>query len=384
MDYKLSLMAAVCFSFISFSCVSAQPPAAVIEAPATKPGEAAVSQEAWERDWQRTIDAARAEGGLTVYTSGPPELRQAQTRGLKDKFGLDIEWVAAKSTQVAEKLLKERRAGLYIADVFQGGSIPQIQLFKPAGILEPLRPLLVLPEVVDATAWQANRLPFIDKEQSYVISPMLSLSGYIVINTTMVKPEDVSSIDSLLEPRWKGKILIGDPTTGVSTAIKTFQAIYMSRGPEFWRKFAENSPLLLRDDRLAAEWVARSKYPIFWMIEPANALELMKAGAPLKATMPRDGGYLSVANPVSFMNSAPHPNAAKVFINWALSKEGSYTVSRVQQSQTARLDVPTDHLSPDDLYNPSRKYVDGGAEEFILESPAYIEKAKEVFAALLK
>ncbi|MBI4330845.1 MAG: extracellular solute-binding protein [Chloroflexi bacterium] len=381
---KIVLVAVLGFSLISLSCISARAPAPLTDGPEATIVEATVPQEAWQRDWQKTLAAARREGKLSIYGGGDSVERQMESKAFKDQFGVDIEWTTGASTQVAQKLLTERRAGLYIADLLLTGAPAVIRFVKPAGALEPIRPLLVLPEVLDERVWDGGRLPFLDKEQSYVISPLLAATGHIVINTTMAKPEELASYNNLLEPRWKGKIIFGDPTTGLGSTVNIFIFLYDTLGPDFLRKFADNSPVLLRDERLAADWVAHGKYAMLLGIGSDGVNEYVKAGAPLKLVVPREGGILNPGGPMALINRAPHPNAAKVFVNWLMSKEGSHLYSLATSKQSARLDVPTDNIAPDNLRNPAIKYTINNMEDSLLQYPAYIEKAKEIFAPLLK
>ncbi|MBI4331732.1 MAG: extracellular solute-binding protein [Chloroflexi bacterium] len=368
-------LTAVFFALIS--CVPTQAPAPSTREPEAKTAVKPAAQEGWESDWQKTIAAARREGGLTINSSFGPEQRQAMGQAFKDKFGLDVDWGVGTTPLIVAKLLRERAAGLYLADLQTGG--PQnLNDLKPAGALDPIKPLLALPEVLDEKVWHGGRLPFMDKE-FYGLSPSRAISGHVTINTTMVTPEEITSYNNFLEPRWKGKIVFRDPTSG-GAAFDVFRAISGTMGLDYWRKFVQNSPVILRDERMVVEWVARGIYPILLGGKSDIVVEYANAGAPLKRVMP----IYAVVTPIFYVNRAPHPNAAKLYVNWLLSKEGAALWSRVHIRQSARVDVPADHIAPEDRIQPGVKYFETFTQEYLSTATSALAEAKEVFAPLLK
>lgn len=99
-------------------------------------------------------------------------------------------------------------------------------------------------------------------------------------------------------------------------------------GLDFMRALSQQDPIIVRDNRIAAEWLTKEKYPfgLNCSIE-ANLAEYRRQGIPvppLKAVTPEEGGYLTAGGQViSFFDKAPHPNAARVFINRLLFREGA-------------------------------------------------------------
>ncbi len=117
-----------------------------------------------------------------------------------------------RSAEVTPKLVRERSAGLYLADVIGAGATSMILETKPTGILAPLEPMLVLPEVMDPKVWSGGQL-FIDKGK--FIKPMSAdFSRSVARNTDLVKEGEIKSLLDLLDPKWKGKIVLSDPTAG--------------------------------------------------------------------------------------------------------------------------------------------------------------------------
>ncbi|MBI2934604.1 MAG: hypothetical protein HYY29_03430, partial [Chloroflexi bacterium] len=114
--------------------------------------------------------------------------------------------------------------------------------------------------------------------------------------------------------------------------------------------------------------------------------EFIKFGAPIKTVIPKEGAWLG-GGPglIAYFDRSPHPAATRVFVNWFLSKDGQTVYSRTALAESARLDVPTDHLDKSDLRAPGIKYFISEDEDFLIKKVEYENKwAKEVFASLLK
>jgi ABC-type Fe3+ transport system substrate-binding protein len=107
---------------------------------------------------------------------------------------------------------------------------------------------------------------------------------------------------------------------------------------------------ILRDFRQEADFIGQGRFPI--LIGTADAIfeERMKQGVPIGIVDPRDlreGSDVSPANgALAIFNQPPHPNAAKVYVNWLLGKDGQTEFARGSGYISSRVDVPTDHALP--------------------------------------
>ncbi len=141
---------------------------------------------------------------------------------------------------------------------------------------------------------------------------------------------------------------------------------------------------LQRDNRLMVEWVARGKYPLNIGARDEEVREFSSSGAPISQAIRSEGTYLTGGNGfVSLAKGAPHPNAAKIFINFLLSKEGQAISSKATGSQSARIDVPTDYLDPTAQRQRGVKYFDALGEEFARKKNMHLKTAKEIFGHLI-
>ncbi len=326
----------------------------------------------------KILAAARNEGRIVAHSALASGPRQALADAMREKYGLEMEFVNGSGSELIVKAEAERRGGIYAGDVVLSGTGAQI-MYKEKGFLEPMGDLLVLPEVKDAKQWMEGKLPFVDKEKTMIV--YFSHAGSsLVINPNLVKVEEMQSYRDLLSPKWKEKILMQDPT--VSGAGSLFFAINLIEimGKEFTMQLTQQKPVLMKDSRLALEWVARGKYPI--LLAPATTTlgELTQAGAPLKHIVPIEGTYSGGGSGgLSLVNRAAHPNAATIFMNWLLSREGQTVIAKAQPDQSRRLDVPTDFIDPDRRLNPDVKYIDSETEEHVLGRVEMMKLAKEMF-----
>lgn len=368
------------------ACQTAAPPvtSGKEELPAKAENSTVSSGQAWEVDWNKTINLAKKEGRILVYCTA--NVGDA-FKPFKEKYGIEVELIIGRGAEISTRLASERRAGLYLADVYQGGATTLITAIKPAGTLEPVDKILVLPEVVDETKWLNGRFPFIDKEKM-IISFIAATDPDYVVNTNLVKPEELKNYLDILNPKWKGKIVMNDPTTAGS-GLKWFGLVMraslgLEKGKEYMRNLAKQEPVITRDQRLQMDWVGVGKYAI--AIAPQRELidEFLKLGVPIR---PLELFEITDISPgsgnVALINRTPHPNAAKVFINWLLTKEGQTSYVQVFGSPSARLDVSTRGLDPTTIPDPKEKYFMPD-ESFYSGQTEMRDLAMEIFGALLR
>lgn len=392
MSYSKILAILIVFSVFAFASCTSSSPQNVEVKQASKTVETVTNAKGgWEEEWAKAQTAARVEGKLVVYTNYSPVIRNALSKPFQEKFGVNIEFATGAGVEFIQKLKMERKAGLYTTDLWIGGINSLFLYLRPEGGLDPLRPLLILPEVIDPKIWwktegKENELPFADKTGTDAFYFMASPQTSIVINTTLVKPEELKSYYDLLNPKFTGKITMRDPTIPGS-GLQWFGAVSTELvGMDFVRKLAEQKPVISRDQRLQFEWLSQGKYLVGLALGADDMYnEFKKAGAPLAALTPKEGTHLSAGNGfIALINKAPHPRAAQVFTNWLLTREGGVIMSNVEGRQSARLDVPSDHIWEGSVRKPGVKYYVTMTEESTLKADEHLTVAREVFGPLMR
>ncbi|MBI4334005.1 MAG: extracellular solute-binding protein [Chloroflexi bacterium] len=364
-----------------------QPGGVPPKAPEAAATEVNAPKQGWEVEWDKTVAEARKEGKVSIITQWAPDARAAVIGALKEKFGIDVEFtVVAKTPEATTKLVTERRAGLYLTDVIGLGAIAELVDMKGTGIPAPIEPMLMLPEVKDPKNWMGGVL-FMDQGK-LVIPFSAEFSTYVGRHTELVKEGEIQSYSDLLDPKWKGKIVMSDPTlAGSGNAWVSFMTTLwgLDKTKDYLRQFVRQEPVLSRDLRLQAEWLARGKYPVSVAPNQSALLEFKNAGAPVAFVRIKEGGRITASGSCVGVPSGqlPHPNAAKVFVNWLLTKEGQTVFARGVFRPSARVDVPL----PDGYQGltplPGEPIVVQNEAE-ILRQGELMEIAKEIFAPLLK
>lgn len=340
--------------------------------------------EPWQEEWDRTLKAARAEGRILIISTGGSQLRTTLGQTFQEKYGVKVELITARGAEVSARLAAERKAGIYLVDIYIGGSTTMLIDLKSIGALDSAKKALLLPEVLGGKSWYWGELTFTDKDAT-ILAFATAPSPPIAVNSNQVKAGDIVSYTDLLQPKWKGKIIMNDPTRA-GIGLKWFGVVSQYiMDMDFMRKLAEQEPLITSDQRLQMEWVAYGKYPV--AIAPLSGAfgEFKEAGAPIEIIVPKEGTYLAAATGnVGLVDRSPHSNAARLFINWLLTKEGQTLWSKAELNQSARLDVPTDFLPVEKIRDSKVKYFWAETEDFLLQQPEQAKGAREIFGRLMK
>lgn len=330
------------------------------------------------------VNGAKKEGRLVLMIGAGGEVRTAMARGFEQRYGIKVEAISGRGGEMVAKLLAERRAGIYSSDVYVSGTTTMVTQMKPEGLFEPLEPVLLLPEAVDPKAWWKGQLDWADADRlivAFVAYPKAPLG----INNNLVKPDEIKSYRDLLNPKWKGKMVMNDPTvagTGAKFPGVIGDAIM---GWDYMRELAKQEPVIIRDQRLQVEWLSHGKYAVAINPDDPPMTEFIKAGAPISRLTPQEGTYVASGyGNISLMSKAPHPNAAKLFVNWILSKEGQTVFCRAYGVQSGRTDVVVEGLDPMVVRDPKMKYFDSYTEAFVQKQPEHMKRAGEIFGSLMK
>ncbi|MBI4331473.1 MAG: extracellular solute-binding protein [Chloroflexi bacterium] len=343
----------------------------------------AATRERWQSEWERVTAEAKKEGELSIYSPFSSAVRTALIEALQQKYGLRLEATTGRNQEIAQKFVRENQAGLNLVDIIITGAPSGMTLFKPTGLLSSLEPVLLLPESKDPQGWPGGNLPFIDKDKT-LFHFAGGVSAPITINTNMVKTGEIVSMRDILNPRWQGKISLNNPLVG-GGGLSWFAAFSELLGYDFMRDLARMNPELATDRRLQVEWTARGRYPVGIAADSQTVQEFIAAGAPLAQMVPKEGAeIMSGSGVLGLVAKAPHPNAAKFFVNWLLTKEGQTLYSTAQRMPSARVDAPTNQFDPITVRQPGAEYIMVDKEDFMPKMAEKERMAKEIFGHLVK
>lgn len=351
--------------------------------------EKLVDRPEWEREWQDTLTQAKKEGKLVALSTADPEVREAMRQAFKNKTGIEIETLAGRGGELSARLIAEQRAGLYLTDVYVGGSQTSVTTLKPAGVLAPLKSLLFLPEILDPQIWFWKNLPWLDKEKSLVLAFLAFPADTREIgwNTSLIRKDEVATLHDLLKPQFKGTINMQDPTSAGKGGKWFYSALKIYKGIDidFMKALARQDPLITRDKRLQIEWLAKGKNKIALLPDNTTIKEFISLGASIDYLSPLEARprIATGSGSLALVKNAPHPQTAKLFVNWLLSREGQIIYSKSYNTQSARVDVPTDFLPSEEIRDPLLKYAMED-EDFLIETTQFLPLSLEIFGPLLR
>lgn len=330
----------------------------------------AESRPAWQVEWEKTVEAAKREAQLVAY--GGEEITHIEILRAFNKEYPDIKVVTASGhgSELGARIIAERRAGKYLVDVYAGGPSTPYRVLYLGKALEPIGPALILPEVTDTSRWYGGKYHYADPENRYLLmyEGSVSSGGTIYYNTNLVDPKELKSYWDLFNPKWMGKILFMDPRSsslGLNTSLSLYN--HPQLGAEYIKRlFREMKVAISGNRRQGTDWLSTGKFALCFACRDIK--RAMKQGLPIneiEADNLKEGGSEiggGGSSVIVLLNKAPNPNAAKLFLNWYLSRQGQMVWQRVmnttviETSDSMRVDIPKDDVIPDGRRVEGRTY----------------------------
>jgi iron(III) transport system substrate-binding protein len=258
-------------------------------------------------DWDKVVAAAKAEGGLVLYTAllGVPSTK-AIAKAFEAKYGIPVQVLEARASELRERIRTEQSAGRYLGDVMFNSENQAIILSAEDKSIVPHEPV---PNAVGLTE------PFRDDGLK---SPVMTINYGLLVNNRLVPPgEEPKSWRDLTDPKWKGKIL-SDDMRAVGGGYVLFFVTEEKLGKPYHEALASQGILFTREQREAGRRVARGEMAIYMPFILGDIQNLK--GLPVRSVIPAEGApYVLYAT--AAMKDAPHPNAARLYIDFSMSEE---------------------------------------------------------------
>lgn len=343
------------------------------------------TQSAWQQQWTQTVSAAKKEGKVVVFGPAGEIIRNALIDAFKKSFPqITLEYAGGRAIEQATRIKAERDGGVYSVDVFIGGAVTMMDL-GGAGALERIDSTLILPEVREPKYWRDGRHEYTNPSTRYTLVFSSQPNPPVIYDQKQVSVKEIDELYKLLDPKWKGKIVLNDPLpAGAGGSL--FRWLWRTLGPDratdYMRKIRAQAGAVDRDPRRQIEWVALGKYA--WLLGPNSSMLYQLAQRGLKfGILPefKDyGTHIGTGSGcIALLNRAPRPSAAVAFINWFLDRDGQMAWSRALNLQTRRVDVPLDHIPPYLRVKPGVKYWISYYEKDAVRSAQEESLIKELF-----
>jgi iron(III) transport system substrate-binding protein len=309
--------------------------------------------------------AASAEGTLTWYT-GQTDAETAEALGHKfsaEYPGIKVEVIRTTGQVAYQRLLLDIKNKTPQCDVFSTTDISHMPILKERHELSEYTP-------ENAPRLMPQFLALSDDGYSYITN---ASRYFLIYNTNFVKPEDApKNWTDLLDPKWKGYVATGHPAFSGCTGVWCvgMRKIY---GWEYFEKLAKNNP---RIGRSAVDPVTlMTAGEVHVGLASANTTyRTIEKGNPIAIANPTDGLSLCVT-PSAIPANAPHPAAARLFMEWLLSENYSRMVAG-DGSEPIRAGVPP---RPDEPPLESQKVISLTVAEIRKGIPEVIEAWRETF-----
>jgi len=263
-----------------------------------------------DQPMDKIVEGARKEGKLLIYGSMPEAVYKPLIDYFKTKYPfLEVEHFRATSTKLTEKFMAEASAGIFNPDVITLSEISLMMMLARKGLLQPWHH----PELEKFWAPAQNPL-------GYYCSPALEYFTVIQYNKRLVRDEEApTSYMDLLDPKWYGKIGWVDPRAS-PVAFMQYYGIRTTIGLDWHKAFAKQKPKLYPSAVPLSAAVAAGELPIGLAESMTGYIRQIIEAAPVSLNVPKEGviiGYHLAALPIK----VPHPNAAKLWIDFLLREE---------------------------------------------------------------
>lgn len=259
------------------------------------------------------IEAARKEGKVVAYGTIVPKVMNPVHRGFEKKYGIKVDYWRANATQVVERALSEWQAGRPAFDLTFAIHGAQL-LLKAHGVFAQYAPAA-------AEAFPAN---FKDKDG--MLTAWRHTPVGVLYNTELVKAgEQPATLDDLLQPKWKGKIVMPDPSRHTSTAqfLISLKKIKGDRWLDYVKALAKQSPLLRESFAPVPTDIVKGEAPLgFSYLQYVYQIK-----GPLGYVLMDK--ILTDTNDLGLSAKAANPNAARLYMDYLCSPEAQKFVSEL-------------------------------------------------------
>jgi iron(III) transport system substrate-binding protein len=275
---------------------------------------------------------------LTVYSPHGRDLLSLMEKSFEARHPeVDVRWLDMGSQDVYDRVGSE--AANPQADVWYGGPRTIFARGAAEGLLAPYRPAWA--DAVPAASRDPRGLFF----GAYRTAPVLVFNSQAV--PAAAAPRDW---DDLLDPRWRGKILIRDPLAsgtmrtlfGMILARSVAETGSPDRGFDWLRRLDAQTKQYLQNPALLIQMLDRRE-GLITVWELTDMLWQKRRGAPLDYRFPTSGTPV-IDDSIGLVKGAPHPAVAKQFIDFVGSVEGQELAAREAFRLPARSDLPAERL----------------------------------------
>ena len=284
---------------------------------------------AQQQSLQDIYEAAKKEGTVVWYVTFPLDEATPIARTFEDRYpGIKVELVRGSGTRLAERFETEYRANRQMCDVFTGALLDPFLAYKKSGWL---------------TEWKApegKAIPDNYKDEGFWYLEGITMSSMLYSPDRVKKEEIPTEPMDLVKPHWKGRVgTIPSWATGTGFEF-AYYVEYVLGHKDYPVKLKEVEPKMQSAQAKLVRMVTSGEIDLAFPIADYNLYRFKKRGAKIEGVYPKDGAPTNT-RPVAIPANAPHPNAAKLFLNWRLSEEGQILMQDGFGMRSVRKGIPS-------------------------------------------
>jgi iron(III) transport system substrate-binding protein len=267
-------------------------------------------------DLSPLVAKAKEEKEVVWYTTTSAGDNQAVIAGFTRKYPfLKPQVLRTTGEKLRQRILAETATGQFFSDVVSVSGF-EMGVMKSRNLLQPYVP----PE--------SEPFPAGAKDRDGYYTAIYARNFVIGYNTTMIPEKDrPKDWPDLLDPRWKGKIGIDEEEfEWYGTMIDYWGR---EKAVKYMKALAAQQPQLRRGHSLLAQLLAAGEFPIA-LVFPFEMEQLKRRGAPVDWSATSDPIVTSI-NVMALSTKSPHPNAARLLINYVISEEGQKIIRDVSR-----------------------------------------------------
>ncbi len=280
------------------------------------------------KDEAKLYQLAKKEGTLIWYGSSAHEVMKSIAKDFEAKYpGVKVEILRIVGVAQYQRFLRETEAKQYVADIVHISDYPsQKSLVEQGHLAEWKVPTL-------------DRIPAQYRMGYHSYSPEITALT-IMYNVNKVTPDEIkilgSSWKGVLDPRFKGRFAVSIIKGGA-----TYAAVHMFMdpknakvfGPDFIKAVAGQNPAAYPSTMIVLDRVIVGEHDFsYWTFDSINYVKWLE-GAPIRWVYPPPTPVAALSW-YGISKYAPHPNAARLFLNWYTGEEGAFAIHRVGLTTT--------------------------------------------------
>ncbi len=270
-------------------------------------------------------EGAKKEGKLNLYGS----MREDEVKAVLDAFerkypGVKVDYFRSSEDKLVSRILAEAKAKTYNFDVLITTAAAFLKSFGLALKWSPPSASGIIPDLLDPDG---------------MTTPVYINTNVIQYNTKLVAKADVpKSYEDLTHPKWKGKLCLEDSDFEWFVGLQSYMG--KEKALDLFRRIAANQPAMRNGHGLLSDLVDSGECPIAINNYGNQVAGAQKKGAPTDFVAINP--VITIVAPGVVSNNPPHPNAAKLYLNWITSKEGQEFIVKNGGRIPVRVDVEPD------------------------------------------